>query len=155
MRTTEFRAFWTRVSLWQSCRQSKFTPTFRPSHSKTDFFFSPEIKYTSPNAALTAVVARFGDEGAKASAYFAETLLDEKTRDSGEPGATALSLSFTTGEGWGSGPSGLSKKDDSTVGPTAWGIYELPPQELRAKRFNLGMKGAVRMDSQDIILRGN
>ena len=104
---------------------------------------------------MTAIVAQLSDEGIKSSAFFPETLLDPKTRDSGEANEAASSVSLSAGEIWGLKVSeGGSKEGEPAKKLSPWDLYDLPGQEMRSMRFNLGMKGSVRIESPDIIVKG-
>ncbi|GJE87393.1 S-adenosyl-L-methionine-dependent methyltransferase [Phanerochaete sordida] len=95
---------------------------------------SPTTKYVGTTG-VAASVGHITDEGMKAAAYLAETLLDSNTAQSQEPTQTALNLAFRTDL-------------------PAWEWLESKGNEHRLARFAIAMDGSKNVAPPSAILEG-
>ncbi|KAG5331582.1 hypothetical protein C0989_007906 [Termitomyces sp. Mn162] len=115
-------------NVFANTRISSMLDTLKPSQ---DVKAHPETKHDN-TPGMTALVGHHLDESFKASAYAWETLSDPMTVKSGDPTAAPLSRAFN-------------------VKQTYWDF--LAHDELRSRRFNIGMRGVQAMQPANAILK--
>ncbi|KAG6852088.1 hypothetical protein C0991_003244 [Blastosporella zonata] len=102
--------------------------TLKPSQ---EIIADPSIKHDNTRG-LAALASHHLDEAFKASAYAWETLADPTTAKSGDPTASPFARAFNTKE-------------------TLWDLHAR--DELRSRRFNIGMRGIQALQPVDAILK--
>ncbi|KAG6811474.1 hypothetical protein H0H92_007246 [Tricholoma furcatifolium] len=109
-------------------RISSMMDTLKPSQ---DIIADPTIKHDN-TPGLAALASHHLDEAFKASAYAWETLADPATAKSGDPTASPFARAFNAKE-------------------TLWDLHAR--DELRSRRFNIGMRGIQALQPVDAILK--
>ncbi|KNZ82352.1 Sterigmatocystin 8-O-methyltransferase [Termitomyces sp. J132] len=117
-----------RPNVFTNTRISSLMDTLKPSE---EVIAKPEDKHDNTSG-LPALAAHHLDEAFKASAYAWETLSDPATAKSGDPDKSPFSRAFNTTE-------------------TIWEFFA--QDEMRARRFNIGMRGVQALQPADAILK--
>ncbi|KAG6868849.1 hypothetical protein C0993_008978 [Termitomyces sp. T159_Od127] len=115
-------------NVFANTRISSLMDTLKQSE---EIIAHPEDKHDNTSG-LPALAAHHLDEAFKASAYAWETLADPATAKSGDPNASPFSRAFNTTE-------------------TMWELFAR--DEMRARRFNIGMRGVQALQPTDAILK--